>query len=100
MNKHTKIILGLAVLAGAGYLLYSKPKDRTLLGGKKTDAKNFANFVKSDKVTVVPKCNGDYGKDSEGRYICCRAGYRSAQTDGKACGSVGQVSDGGFSGIE
>jgi len=32
---------------------------------------------------------------AEGRYICCRAGYRSMQTDGKACGSVGQLSDEG-----
>jgi hypothetical protein len=97
MNKQTKMILGLAVVAGAGYLLYKSKKDKDAAA---TSPKNFANFVKSDKVTIVAKCNGDYGKDEEGRYICCRAGYRSAQTDGKACGSVGQVSDGGFSGIE
>jgi len=88
MNKQTKTLLGLAVVAGVGYWLWKSNKD------KKSAPASFANLV-SDPVKMTSKCNGDYGKDAEGRYICCRAGYRSMQTDGKACGSVGQLSDEG-----
>jgi hypothetical protein len=86
MNNQTKTLLGLAAVAGVGYYLFMQ--------SKKAPA-SFANFD-SDPVKMVSKCNGDYGKDTEGRYICCRAGYRSAQSDGKPCGSVGQFDDSGM----
>lgn len=89
MDKQTKTLLGVAVVAGLGYWLWKKQSE------KKAPA-SFANLI-SDPVKMVSKCNGDYGKDAEGRYICCRAGYRSMQSDGKACGSVGQLSDEGGS---
>ena len=91
MNNQTKMLLGLAAVAGVGYYLFMQ--------SKKAPA-SFANFD-SDPFKVVSKCNGDYGKvyDSEGKngmYVCCRAGYRSAQSDGKPCGSVGQFDDSGM----
>jgi len=73
MNKQTQVLLGVAVLAGVGYYLYTQNKK-----------KSFANF--SDKVKMTPKCKGDYGKDAEGRYICCKQGWRSNASDGQPCG--------------
>jgi hypothetical protein len=87
MNKQTKTLLGVAVVAGVGYYLWKMQSE------KKKPA-SFANLV-SDPVKMTSKCNGDYGKDAEGRYICCRAGYRSNASDGNPCGGVGQLSDEG-----
>lgn len=85
MNKKTQTLLGVALVAGVGYYLWMQNK-------KKSEAKpaSFANLV-SDPVKMTAKCKGDYGKDSEGRYICCKAGWRSNQSDGQPCGGVGQL---------
>ena len=78
MNKQTQILLGVAVLAGVGYYLYTQNKK-----------KDFASFMEddfmSDPVVMTEKCKGDYGKDAEGRYICCRSKFRSYQTSGLPC---------------
>lgn len=83
MNKQTKTLLGVAVVAGLGYYLWMQSK-------KNAAPKSFANFM-SDETKKVPSCNGDYGKDANGLFICCKAGYRSEQSAGKPCGSVGQL---------
>jgi hypothetical protein len=84
MNTQTKTLLGLAAVAGVGYLVYKNMQDKK----KAAETANFANFVKSDKVTLVTKCKGDYGKDAQGRFICCRPGFRSAETDGIPCADI------------
>lgn len=86
MNKQTQMLLGVAVVAGVGYYLFMQNK-------KKSEAAkpaSFANFM-SDPVKMTAKCKGDYGRDAEGRYICCKAGWRSNESDGQPCGSVGQI---------
>lgn len=75
MNKKTQTLLGVAVLAGVGYYLYMQNKKKS----------SFASFM-SDPVKMTAKCKGDYGKDAEGRYICCKQGWRSNQSDGQPCG--------------
>ena len=84
MNKKTQILLGVAVLAGVGYFLFMQNKKKS----------SFASFMEddfmSDPVKMVEKCKGDTGTDSEGRYICCKPGFRSKQTSGIPCDQVGK----------
>ena len=86
MNTQTKTLLGLAAVAGVGYLVYKNMQDK-----KTAETANFANFV-SDKTEMVRDrqgnlgpCQGDYGKDSNGLFICCRPKFRSATTLSKSC---------------
>jgi hypothetical protein len=87
MNTQTKTLLGLAAVAGVGYLVYKNMQDKK----KAAETANFANFVKSDKVRMVENngpCQGDFGKDINNLYICCRSGFRSATTLSKPCAEV------------
>lgn len=84
MDKKLQTLLGVAVVAGVGYYLFMQSKK------KSEKPASFANLV-SDPVKMTGKCKGDYGKDAEGRYICCKAGWRSNQSDGQPCGGVGQI---------
>ena len=78
MTKQTKTLLGVAVVAGVGYYLFTQNKK-----------KSFASFM-SDPVKMTAKCKGDYGKDAEGRFICCKQGWRSNASDGQPCGGGGE----------
>jgi hypothetical protein len=84
MTKQTQVLLGVAVLAGVGYFLFMQNKKKS----------SFASFMEddfmSDPVKMVEKCKGDTGTDSEGRYICCKPGFRSKQTSGIPCDQVGK----------
>ena len=90
MNNQTKTLLGLgvAVVAGLGYFLYAKKQPKAFA--------NLASDEFSDEPKMVPNggpCNGDYGKDADGNYICCRSGYRSKKSLGKPCENVSIVSN-------
>lgn len=89
LDKKTKTVLAVAAVAGVGYYLWMQ--------NKKAAPKAFANFMKeddsfSDATKNVTECKGDYGKDANGDFICCRAGYRAKKSRGIPCGSVGQLS--------
>ena len=89
LDKNTKTVLAVAAVAGVGYYLWMQ--------NKKAAPKAFANFMSaddsfSDATKPIAECKGDYGKDANGDFICCRAGYRAPKSKGIPCGSVGQLS--------
>ena len=87
MNKQTKIILGLAILAGAGYLLYNSKKDKDA-----SSTVNFANFAAPEDGEYVTQCNGHTStftsKTGNKYYRCCKKGYYSDTSLGKPCGNI------------
>ena len=81
MNKQTKTLLGVALLAGVGVYLYKQSKLNPKAG--------FANFSAPGDGTYVVKCLGHTGtfksKSGNTYYRCCKKGYYSDTSDGGAC---------------
>ena len=79
MNKNTKTLLGVAVVAGLGYFLYTKY-------GKKSTA-GFANAA---GFQIIPQCLGDKGTvmlNGKKYFNCCKMGYFGETSAGQPCGS-------------
>lgn len=81
MNKNTKTLLGVAVVAGLGYFLYTKY-------GKKSTA-GFANAAGLG-FQIIPQCQGDRGTvmlNGKKYFNCCKMGYFGETSAGGPCGS-------------
>jgi hypothetical protein len=83
MDKQTKTLLGVAVVAGLGYFLYtqySKPKPKA-----------FANLMSSDEsmdFKIIAECVGDSGTvmlNGQKYYNCCKMGYFGKSSAGGKC---------------
>ena len=83
MEKNTKMLLGIGVLAVAGYLLWKKSTPAVAPAPAKK-----VGMVASDK---PPKgyCCGHSGMNSQGLYTCCN-GSTAAHSFGLGCGSEAQ----------
>jgi len=75
MDKKTKLILGVGVLAAAGYLIWKQ--------GQKPKASFVSRMAAAPSVNA---CCGHTGKDADGKYICCN-GTKAWNSLGHPCGS-------------
>jgi hypothetical protein len=81
MNKQTKTLLGVAVVAGLGYYLYMQ--------SKKPKAA-FANLASDESMDfkIIEECVGDSGTvmlNGKKYYNCCKMGYFGKTTAGGKC---------------
>lgn len=82
MNKQTKTLLGIAVVAGAGYFLYKQYANKP---------KSFANLMASDEsmdFKIIEECVGDSGTvmlNGKKYYNCCKMGYFGKSSAGGKC---------------
>jgi len=87
MNKQTKMIVGVGVVALAAYLIYQQNQK------KATTTASFSGVVGPRMMNaagspnrVIPQCCGHIGaKGSDGYYTCCNGTDISQRSAGCAC---------------
>jgi len=83
MEKNTKLILGVGVLAAAGYLIWKQ--------GQKPKA-SFVSRMAPLQFQVVSSCLGTTGKqvtiDGNAYWDCCKMGYVTPNKPASGCGGT------------
>ena len=93
MNKQTKMIVGVGVVALAAYLLYQQNQ-------KKATTASFSGGVGGPRMknaigSAATLCCGHTGKTANGQFICCN-GQIAPDSKGKPCSEcTGRKTGGG-----
>ena len=80
MDKKTQMLVGVGVLAAAGYLIWKQSQK----------PKSFANLMAAPTALIeVPKCLKGYNEKLGDWYICCNPMYKAKESVSTKCGPKG-----------
>lgn len=80
MDKKTQMLVGVGVLAAAGYLIWKQNQK----------PKSFANLAAAPMALIeVPKCLKGYNEKFGDWYVCCNPMYKSKESVEVKCGPKG-----------